>query len=246
MKQWDYLAPTEVLDNQVRSWWFQGKQRIFDALFAGRIPPQARVLDVGAGQGLFVNHLAGPGRLVAVDEWPASLIRNRERGGLPVGADALHLPFRDGQFDYLFALDVLEHLPDDYAAVKEWARMLKPGGQLILNIPAMEWLWSEHDVRMGHYRRYTKAKLRRVLESNGLVCERMVYSNFFLVPFAWLSFRLKLHQGSDANPEAHMDVPKPISAVIMTCYQIEAAWLKHCSFPFGGSLVSVARKPQGK
>jgi SAM-dependent methyltransferase len=186
--------------------------------------------------------LAGAGQVVALDEWWQCLARNRQRGGVPVAGDAIRLPIKDAQFDYLFALDVLEHLPDDHVIVREWARVLKPGGRMVINVPAMDCLWSPHDVQMGHYRRYSKKKLSAVLEANGLVCERLVYSNFFLFPFAWLSFKLKLHHGSETNPEAHVPVSKPILWIITLCYRLEAAWLKWFSFPVGGSLVAIAKK----
>lgn len=245
MKHWSHLQAERILNDQIQSWWFRGKRTIFDGLFRGKIPPTALVLDVGAGQGLFVNHLAGPRRVIAVDEWWDCLERNRQRGGLPVRGDATRLPVRSDCFDYLFALDVLEHLPDDDAVVKEWARVLKPGGLMVINVPALDCLWSPHDVQMGHYRRYNRRKLARVLESNGLRCERLAYSNFFLTPIAWLIFNLKLYRGSESNPEAHIPVPKPVQWIITLCYQIEAAWLKRFSFPFGGSLIAIARKGHG-
>jgi len=244
MKRWPHLEAERILDDQLRSWWFAGKRTIFDALFRGRIPASARVLDVGAGQGLFVNHLAGPRRVVAVDEWWQCLERNRQRGGLPVGGDATQLPVRGDSCDYLFALDVLEHLPDDDAAIKEWARVLKPDGRMVINVPALDCLWSPHDERMGHYRRYDRKKLAGVLERNGMVCERLAYSNFCLFPFAWLSFKLNLYHGSNANPEAHVPVAKPILWIIQFCYRMEAAWIRNFSFPFGGSLIAIARKTQ--
>ncbi|MGH8677252.1 MAG: class I SAM-dependent methyltransferase [Burkholderiales bacterium] len=242
MKQWSHLDAQRVLDDQIESWWFQGKRTIFDALFQGKIPADSWVLDVGAGQGLFLNHLVAPGRLVAVDEWMFCLERNRARGGIPVNGDALHLPFRES-FDYLFALDVLEHLPDDRAAVGEWARVLKPGGRLVINVPALDCLWSEHDVQMGHYRRYDRAKLRGVFEDCGLRPQRITYTNSFLFPLGWLCFRLKLHKGNDSNPEAHLPLPAMVTSAIGLCYRIEAAWLKHCYVPFGGSIIGIAAKP---
>lgn len=242
MINWDHLLAEKVLDDQLRSWWFAGKRLILDALLEGQIPAEARVLDVGAGQGLFTNHLAGSGRVVALDEWWDCLERNRRRGGCPVMGDAVQLPLCDDRFDYLFALDVLEHLPDDQIAIQEWARVLKPGGRIVINVPALDCLWSEHDVQMGHYRRYNRRTLRSVLERNGFVCERLTYSNSFLFPWAWLGFRLKLHQGDDANPEAHVPVPRLLYAAIVETYRIEAAWMRKLDVPFGGSLVAIARK----
>lgn len=242
MKQWDHLEAERVLDDQIKSWWFQGKRTVFDSLFRNQFAKDALVLDVGAGQGLFLNHLAPAGRLVAVDEWPPCLIRNRQRGGCPVVGDATHLPFATEKFDYLFALDVLEHLPDDQMAVKEWSRVIKKGGRLVLNVPALDCLWSKHDVQMGHYRRYNRAKLRTVVEARGFVCERLTYTNSFLFPLGWLSFHLNLHQGSNDNPEAHLRLPKPIEAMIKLFYSCEAAVLPRVNLPFGGSLVCIAQK----
>lgn len=242
MKQWDHLEAEKILNDQLSSWWFQGKRLIFDALFQGRISGNALALDVGAGQGLFVNHLFPAGRVVAADDWPACLQRNRQRGGRPVGADAAHLPFHSDRFDYLFALDVLEHLPNDGEAVQEWHRVLRPGGTLVLNVPAFDCLWSAHDVQMGHFRRYDRRKLRNLLETAGFTCRRLTYSNCLLFPFGWLSYRLGLHRASDANPEAHLPLPAPITAAIVLTYKLESLWLRHCGLPFGGSLICEAEK----
>jgi SAM-dependent methyltransferase len=242
MKQWQHLDAQRILDDQIRSWWFQGKRTIVDALFSGQIPPAARVLDIGAGQGLFINHFVASGQLVALDDWPSCLMRNRQRGGIPVRGNAVHLPFADKKFDYLFALDVLEHLPDDRQTIQEWSRVLKPGGKLVLNIPAMECLWSHHDVQMGHYRRYHRSTLRPVLESNGFKILRMTYTNFFLFPVSWLVFRLRLHQSSEENPEAHLPLPRMIESCIRFYYRMESAWLRRWNLPCGASLIAIAEK----
>lgn len=242
MKQWTHLEQERILDSQLRSWWFQGKRVLLDAVLAASIPREGRVLDVGAGQGLFANHHVGNGRLFVLDDWMACLSRNRERGGRPMQGSATQLPVKDAQFDCVLAFDVLEHLPDDHLALLEWGRVLKPGGTVVLNVPALNALWSEHDVLMGHYRRYAKHTLRAVFEESGFKVERMAYSNFALLPAAWAGYRLGFVRVNRHNPEAHKPLSPVLEHLLLGLYKAEAAWVKNHSFPLGTSLIGVATK----
>ena len=83
---------------------------------------------------------------------------------------------RDETFDVVAAFDVVEHCEDDALAVAELTRVLRPGGRLLLSVPAYQWAWSDHDVRAGHYRRYTRPRLVRRVERAGLTVERSTYA----------------------------------------------------------------------
>ena len=86
------------------------------------------------------------------------------------------LPFADEAFDVVAAFDVVEHCEDDALAVSELARVLAPGGRMLLSVPAYQWAWSDHDVRAGHHRRYTRPRLERVVEGAGLTVDRSTYA----------------------------------------------------------------------
>ena len=88
---------------------------------------------------------------------------------------ALALPFRDGSFDLVGAFDVVEHCEPEAQALGELARVLEPGGRLLLSVPAYQWAWSDHDVRAGHYRRYTRPRLLAAVRAAGFEVDRCTY-----------------------------------------------------------------------
>src|SRR5438128_302523 len=129
-------------------WWFVARHRLVDALIRSRYPqadPDTApldILDVGCGTGAMSARLTRFGRVVSADFSPLALEFSRRRGLTHlVGADAMRLPFASNAFDLLIAMDMLEHLPDDKAALCEFYRVLKPGGRIIATVPAFALLW---------------------------------------------------------------------------------------------------------
>jgi SAM-dependent methyltransferase len=148
--------------------WYAARRR----QVAARIPPaphsQARALDLGAGSGGNTRLLSEAGyQAVALEYSPVAARFTHDRGHDVVVADAHRLPFSDGAFELVMGCDVLEHLVDDGAAVREIRRVLAPEGALVATVPADPRLWSHHDVAVSHQRRYTRETLREVLESGG-------------------------------------------------------------------------------
>src|SRR5213078_4174114 len=189
-------------------WWFRGRRRILDDLLRRRLDGHGplAIVSLGAGppEGLewFVA-LAGPrGRVVALDAEPIHARRFGPGLHYAVG-DLRALPLAPAVFDVVLALDVLEHLDDDATALAEAARLLKPGGTLVVTVPALPSLWGSQDVISHHRRRYTKRTLREVFERAGLQAPRIVYFNSLLfLPIAALrwgrrAFGLAEHLLSD-------------------------------------------------
>ena len=149
-----------------RHWWFLSRRRILEAAI-GRLTGGARglrLLEAGCGPGNNLSMLAKFGTVSAFEPDQAACQQAASRhggevrrGGLP---DAV--PFSPGSFDIALMADVLEHVEDDAAALNAVASMLAPGGLLIVTVPAYGWLWSRHDERHHHYRRYTLSALRRL------------------------------------------------------------------------------------
>lgn len=138
-------------------WWHRARQTIVTTLLRRHLPegvPSRRVLDVGCGAGATSLVLREFGTVLGVDFGVEAATAARGRGLQSACMDAGHLGVRDESFDIVVALDVLEHLDDDVAAARELRRVLKPGGLLLVTVPAYRWLWSDHDVALGHRRRY--------------------------------------------------------------------------------------------
>jgi SAM-dependent methyltransferase len=119
-----------------------------------------------------------------------------------------------GSFDVLVAMDVIEHLEDDLESLKEWLGLLEPGGSVLISVPAFSWLWSRHDVVLGHKRRYTKSSLRRLVRAAGLEIESLTYAFGFLVPPAYLVRKLLPEKGDDEHATA-LRLPHPIANALL-------------------------------
>jgi SAM-dependent methyltransferase len=140
------------------------------------------------------------------------------------------------------ASDVLEHIEDDLAAVSEIARVLRPGGAAIISVPAHQWLFSEHDAALHHFRRYSKARLRDVLERGGFRIRRISYWNAALFPAICLHRLLvKPRHGHEPRSDIRSS-PWPINQALAALLAVEAAILRHAPLPWGVSLVGVAER----
>ena len=142
-------------------WWYRARTQLLQAALGDFLGTPRRLLDVGSADGPSVSWLHGNERF-AVDLDPRGLTP-----GNGVCASALALPFRDGAFDVVGAFDVIEHCEPEARAIDELARVLIPGGLLLASVPAYQWAWSDHDVRAGHYRRYTRSRLVAAVEGGG-------------------------------------------------------------------------------
>jgi SAM-dependent methyltransferase len=158
-------------------------------------------------------------------------------------ADVAQLPFPDEQFDVVTALDVLEHLDDDTAALREFRRVLKPGGRVFVFAPAHKWLWSLQDEVSHHKRRYVRRTLRDVVMDAGLEIERQTYVSTFLLPVIylgrqWLKVRMKFQEFNTEN-NLH---PAWSNTILRNVFESEIPILRFMNMPFGASLLCVARK----
>jgi ubiquinone/menaquinone biosynthesis C-methylase UbiE len=136
--------------------------------------PGARTLDFGAGVGTFAEQLHDDLQITCVeaDEGLQQLLR---RKGLDAAGDMGDLP--DESFDYVYSLNVLEHIDDDFSIVKEWHRLLKPGGAALVYVPAFRLLYGPMDRKVGHVRRYSRIELRTILNRAGFEVERLEYAD---------------------------------------------------------------------
>jgi SAM-dependent methyltransferase len=145
-----------------RHWWYQGRRRVLERAIARLgLPADARILDAGCGSGRNMVELARLGAVTGVELSDTSVELARERGvGEVLQGSVMEMPFDDASFDLAVSLDVIEHLEDDVGALRELRRVTKPGGALLVTVPAYQWLWSGHDEVNHHHRRYTRRTLR--------------------------------------------------------------------------------------
>ncbi|MGI9464675.1 MAG: class I SAM-dependent methyltransferase, partial [Aestuariivirgaceae bacterium] len=169
-----------------RHWWFTARRSILNEVIRrhtlGR--KQLKILEAGCGTGGNLSMLSGLGELVAFepDDDARQLAAAKadcavEHGTLPDG-----IPFGDDKFDLIVAFDVIEHVEADLESLAALRKRLAPGGKLIMTVPALPWLWSAHDERHHHFRRYTRDGLQNVLRHAGYRPLGLTYFNTLLFP----------------------------------------------------------------
>jgi SAM-dependent methyltransferase len=236
-----------MFEAEQRQWWYAGMRAISfglldQALDGSPTTPARRLLDAGCGTGENLLHLARRGKAVGVDLSEEALRFCRTRGVVSVRGSVLSVPFLSERFDVVTSFDVIYHrwVGDDRAAVREMARVLKPGGLLLVRVPALKALWGAHDEAVHSRHRYTRGELTRLLDGCGLEVVRASYCNFFLFPLlvARRSLdRLLGRHGSDVQ-----FLPAPLEAVFRSLLEIEARLIRHWPLPFGTSVMALGRK----
>jgi SAM-dependent methyltransferase len=225
-------------------WWFVARRELALSVLRRAKLADATLLDVGCGTGAGQSAFSEFGTVFGVDFSQEALEFSGSRGlTLLAKANAEVLPVQAVSVDAVVTLDTIEHVPDDAAALKEIARALKPGGLLLMNVPAYMFLWSPHDVALMHQRRYTVSSARRVVADAGLEIERASYHVFLLFPLVLMLRLLGRIRGGE--PSATLpSVPGWASSLLKALMRFELSLFQKVSLPWGSSVVIVARKPR--
>ena len=165
-------------------WWHRARRTIICRVLRRYARPDSLILDLGCGPGGTTHSFSDIGRVLGADVAREAAVLTGARGVETMQMDATRIAAQPDRFDVVTALDMLEHLDDDARAVREIARVLKPGGYLVACVPAYEFLWSEHDDAVGHRRRYVREGLERVLKGAGFHVERCAYTMTAVLPAA--------------------------------------------------------------
>lgn len=224
-----------------KHWWYRARREILSDLIARKIelPKEARILEIGCGTGHNLGMLGRFGTVDAIEiDGAARAIASRRLGRKVDEAPLPELPgIADSRYDIVAILDVLEHVEADREALASIARKLKPGGHILITVPAHRWMWSAHDIVNHHHRRYTKQSLRKVVGEAGLKVELISYFNSLLFPLAAaarLVGRITRKQDSDDALPA-----RPINSLFETLFGLERHAIGRLPFPPGVSLVAI-------
>jgi SAM-dependent methyltransferase len=229
-----------ALDQQ--HWWYVARRKVLSDLIRRRVKPPAgaKILEIGCGTGHNLEMLGAFGSVDAleVDETARAMAAKR------LGHEVFSSPLPElagipqAHYDMVAAFDVVEHIPDDKAALDGIAKLLKPGGKLVVTVPAHQWMWSAHDVVNHHQRRYSKAGLKRLIEGSPLKLEAIGYFNSLLFPVA-VAERLasKLRGKEDAD----LSLPsKPLNQALERVFAAERGLVGRVPLPPGLSLFAIA------
>jgi SAM-dependent methyltransferase len=226
-------------------WWFQGRRAIVaDVLERWLPPPPLRILDIGCGTGEMLDMLTHFGDVLAMDSSPAAVAFCHERFGTTAEVVQGYVPddLPTGElFDVVSAFDVIEHLDDDRVALRRLRSLTAPGGMIVVTVPAFQFLWSAHDVRNHHRRRYTRPELRARLLEAGYEVPLISYFNTFLFPPAALGRLLQRLRRVDHTPATFSLPSSPANAGLKRVFAAERFVLRRGRFPFGVSILAIGR-----
>lgn len=237
---YDSLADTEETH-----WWFQARKSIILALLDNELLGDNHglsILDVGAGTGMLAEVLTRFGTVTALEAAPEALAHLERREGITIVRGILpneHLP--RAAYDLVTVFDVLEHIEDDRSAMSDLAEVLRPGGRLLLTVPAHPWLWSSHDEIHHHFRRYRPGEVEDLARTSGLEVR-------FSSPFQTLLFPLILAERLVRRlrpSEEHTEVPpRLVNWIARGVFSFERHWIaRRIRAPIGSSHIVLAIKP---
>ncbi len=194
-------------------WWFRERRYLIEKEIRGMVP--TRALDIGAAAGGNTQVLEAAGWASTALEFSAAGVDlARARGLNVVQGDARAIPFEDDYFGLVVAYDVLEHIEEDYQVVDEIARVLQPGGRVLIAVPADPKLWSAHDSDVGHLRRYTRPQLVKLFDREPFTIESVRSWNVLLRPV--VAIRRRWSTGNDLTA-----IPKPLNAALTVAIRAE-------------------------
>ncbi len=227
-------------------WYYRALHRVVTtALVRAALPARAAILDAGCGTGGLLRRLrtARPEwALAGLDFSPVACELARERTGLAVTEGSVTaLPFAAETFDAVVSCDVVCQVEEPAVALREFFRVMRPGGVVVLTMPAYRWMYSYHDRAVGNRRRYARAETADLLRGAGFAVEHATYWNTLLFPLAVLQRKFLRAAAADSDVRLY---PAPVEAICHTMNLIEHAWLRRGGrLPWGNSVLAVGRRP---
>lgn len=228
------------------SWWHEGRRKIVCNTIKNLLTHKKnpKILDVGCGSGGTSINFLEFGTVVGTDFSKRALDIAIKKGLVNVCRSTLvSLPLRDKMFDLITALDVIEHVKDDSKVLEELKNVLAPDGFIVITVPAFQFLWSEHDIALSHFRRYSISTLTKTLDNAGFKVIRISYFFAFLFPlFALYRIFTKFKTNKDTPKTTNVLFPKFIDKLFVKIMLLEDKLLRRMDFPFGISIICIVQK----
>jgi SAM-dependent methyltransferase len=211
-----------------------------------RRQPLRRALDVGCGDGSFLSALRTFGAEIEVEGLePDPVLAARGSWRSSIRVESLTARFEAPvAYDLIVMLDVLEHIEDDAGALRAVQAALRPGGSLLLTVPALTWLWSRHDEANQHFRRYEPNSLRHELQTAGFAVEELRFFFVWTVPPLLIRRVLKPARHRPPSTYTVSVPPRPVNAALTLLSRAEHAVSRRVRWPLGSSLLAIAHRPE--
>ncbi len=237
---------TRMAERETNYWWHIGRLKIIETNIQKYVKGKKdlKILNVGCGTGGTIDMLERLGIVDNVDASEEAINYMRKRGYKRLTkVEGILLPIEDKTYDMVVAFDVLEHIEDDVAALKEWRRVLKDDGMVFLTVPAYQWLWTGHDESLHHFRRYTTKMIKDKAHAAGLGKRRLSYAIVFSLPLV-VGFRMinKLRGKSVDSETSYVNVPNFLNNLFIQILKIEAWFHKFIRFGAGTTVLASLSK----
>ena len=241
MEQSTYAVESRV---EASHWWFTERRRLFSRLIAGlHLPADGPILDIGTSTGTNLRMLRDLGfsRVEGVDTSTESVrwCESKGLGHVTLG-DVCNLPFEDASFEMVLATDIIEHVDDDATAIREIRRVLKPGGFVLVTVPAFMSLWGLQDDVSHHKRRYLAEQVLSRVTGAGLVVLQSFYFNYLLFVPIWLGRKIIRLFGVKLKSEAEVNTSW-LNGIMKLIFRLDVATAPFLKPSFGVSYLVVAR-----
>lgn len=237
---------SELYREEADYWWSKARRNLIKRFIRKFVLPKdpMMVLDVGCGGGELLSSLRGYGKLFGLEPSIQGATQSRTKTKAKIiRGKAEELPFKEGLFDILISLDVIEHLNDDNRVLRNFHHILNNQGIVALTVPAFKFLWSPRDILLEHKRRYTAAGLKLQLEKCGFKIIRCSYINSFYFPGLFLYNFFKKLPGFSNKPKTDiLLLPRWIDRLFCSILKIEENILVHTDIPIGTSILCIAKK----
>lgn len=243
----DRAAYALMASHEDRHWWFVGRRAVIAALLDRiSLPEHPLILEAGCGTGGNLGLLEQRGRVSAFEPFDDAAGSARDRyptSDVRYGRLPDEVPFTEGTFDLVAALDVLEHVDDDVASLAALVRLAKPGGSIIVTVPAHQLLWGSHDRRLHHMRRYGRRQLREIAEASGAEVVFESAFNTVLAPIAVVYRLLENSSGIGLGNQERLPTPV-VNRVLGWLFALERRIINRWAIPFGLSYGFILRRPR--
>ena len=227
-------------------WWHKGRRLALSKIlqkYYSKSVDSFLILDFGCGTGGNFKFLSEFGKVYGVDNSKDAIDYCKSKNQLAKLIDGQNIPFQKNSIDLITVFDVLEHIDDDCAIIRECHRVLKSKKNVLITVPAYKFLWSDHDEVLGHYRRYTLKELRNKFEKNGFKTIKLNYFVTLLFPLILIyrTYRIAFSKYLDKKT-SYVKFPKLLNIFFTLIMKTEVFLLNKINFPFGCSVVAIFEK----